>query len=746
MDYRGLPTLRAGPAPVASAVGEVPYLDQPPARGSETSLGDLARALWRNAPAIALAVLVVAVAAAAIVHSMRPYYVADGALVIGSRKATIPELQSALLTPSGDLSVVRSEVSVLTSRTVLQDVARRLDLARNPEFNSQMRVDDGMLSKLNPLPYVRQLPELLFGGRNGAPADEASRVAAEVEHTLRRNLDVATNGRDYVIWLTYRSESPETSAAVINALMASYLEQYVASNVEATLGANASLKSRADELKGELEKADAAAEQYARSAGVVETRLGTVSAQQLNDLNVQLSLARADRAAADERYRQAQAMQKSDGRGLESAVPEMLASPLIQKLREHEATLSQEYADVSRRLGPNHPTRKRALAQLRDAQGTIKGEVGKVVASLKAQADTARGRQAELEQKVGQLERAALSGSDKEARLERLRADAEGKRKIYNEFMLRVAQTARPDDQKAIDARVISQAVAPVGKAGPRTFLFVMAAGAITFLTAVATVLFRQQFDNGFENLDQVRATTGLAGLAAIPSLRGAQRVRIGRHVLDRPTSPLAETMRGFRTRLRTLALHEPPKVILVTSAEPGEGKSSFALNLARLSAHDGRRTLLIEYDLRRPRLRRMMGVEGGPDLAEALEGDFPWRNAVAVDLDSGMHFIVAPSIPGDRWSVLEAQKLEEILHEARAEYDYIILDSPPIMRVPDASLVVPHSDAVVLAVEWKKTRRRVVAESVRRLGIRGDQVCGIVLTKADGAAVSCDLYRGYGG
>jgi capsular exopolysaccharide synthesis family protein len=262
-------------------------------------------------------------------------------------------------------------------------------------------------------------------------------------------------------------------------------------------------------------------------------------------------------------------------------------------------------------------------------------------------------------------------------------------------------------------------------------------------LVAVAGSLTYDQLDRGFATLDQVRTETGLPAFAAIPALRGRWRwPKSGRYVVEHPHSAMAETLRGVRARLRWTG--DAQKVILVTSAEPGEGKTSFALALAQVSAADGWRTLLIEGDARSPILAKVLSSSISAEPAEVLSGSTPWQERIGRDEATGLYYFVAAGSGSGFPARLEQRLDAKPIEQMKAAFDYIIIDSPPVMRVADATVFARFVDTVVLIVAAKRTRRRTVAEALRRLFMAAKPI-GIVLTNTSEQPADEDIYAGYG-
>jgi capsular exopolysaccharide synthesis family protein len=271
---------------------------------------------------------------------------------------------------------------------------------------------------------------------------------------------------------------------------------------------------------------------------------------------------------------------------------------------------------------------------------------------------------------------------------------------------------------------------------------FILISGVIGGLVAIAGCLTYDQLDRGFTSLDHVRAATGLLTYAAIPPLRGRWRwPKSGRYVVDYPHSALAETLRGVRARLQWTGGDQ--KVVLVTSALPGEGKTSFALALAEIIAIDGWRTLLIEGDTRSPILRRVLSATASADPAEVLSGRVPWQQQIGRDDRTGLYYFVAAGT-GARFLPLLEQPIDQgPIAQMKSTFDFVIIDSPPVMRVADATVLARVADTIMFVVAARRTRQRTVIEGLRRLLVAAKPV-GIVLTNTDEQPSAEDVYAGY--
>jgi succinoglycan biosynthesis transport protein ExoP len=711
-------------------------------RAQATTVVGMGGLLWRRRWVIAGAAFAALVLAVLIAKQLTPTYSADGAIVIASRKIAIPELET-LTTPTGDDAAVRSEMAVLGSRNLLHQVAAQLQLDKVPEFNTSLRPKDTSLwAKINPLPWLQSLT----AGKapQQAPAAHDAVVNAQVENTLLKNLSLVNDGRSYIIQVAYRSEDPALAAKVVNTLMQDYLSQYMENNVSATVAANSSLQKRADELKSDLNTAEAKLQAFTAQTGMLETPQGTVDSTQVTDLGQQLAVARSDEAQAEAAYQEMRDTIRSGGSI--ASDPNVLSSPVIQELRQQEGQAARQRAELAATEGPRHPDVIAASHQLAGIREAIQTEVSKIVHSLRSQANSARARVASLQQRMDQLQTSGGKATEQQNMLQTLKDDVDGKRKLYDQFLLTVAQTAKPGDTPLVDARIISAAEAPIHPSSPRIAVIGLLAGVVGGLGAVAGVLSHSQLDSGFETLSDIEGTTGLPAFAAMPLVRSFGRRKLSdRYVLDNPNSPFTEALRALRARVWWAARERDVKSVLVTSAVPGEGKTSFALALARLAAKEGYKVLLLECDFRRPTLDRVLPITtvgGAPNFLNAPER---WRDWIGIDPASGLHYLAAADDARNVAPLLESGRLDMVMREAREEYNLIVIDSPPIMRVPDAMLLARSVDVTMLMVRWRQTRRRVVLEALRRLYLDPDRLVGVVLSHVDARNAEQDIYGGYG-
>jgi len=689
----------------------------------------LSRRRW---PILSVAVGVT-VAATLIAFQLTPRYTAEAVLMLDLRKNQVVDMQAVMSGLPPETAAVRSEVDVLSSRSIAEKVADRLNLAADPEFNPALQTDKGPLSRLHPREWIPGSWLEVLTGRAATPTDP-DQVAADQRTALvdavREGFRVSNDGRSYSLRITYTSLDPRKAARIANGFAEVYLTDQLEAKFEATRRANDWLSNRLTELQEQVRISEQAVQTFREQNNLIQAKGGTVSAQQLTELNSQLVIARTERGQAEARLRAAQRV-TSTGQAVEAAA-DVIASPLIQRLREQESQVRRREAELSNRYGPRHPTMINVRAELADLRQKIGEEVRRIVQGLENELEVTRAKEASLQATLNELQGISGDNARAEVQLRELERQAEANRVLYENFLSRSKETREQQDLQAADARLISPAVAPTRPSFPNKKLIVMLGGLGGLMMGLLTALALERLDRGFRGAPQVEGALGVPVLAQVPSLAGKTKSKPEDYVLEKPMSSFAEALRSLRTALHYSNVDEPPKVVVVTSTIPREGKSTLCLSFSRAAARAGSRVLLIDADLRRPRIAKAMGVEARGNLAQLLAGEKSAAEVVQVDEASGAHMITArPDTPNPQ-DLLSSRQMEKFIEGARGLYDLIIIDTPPVLAVSDAAAVSKIADVVLYVVHWGSTAREMVATGVKQLRSYNAPIAGVVLSQVD--------------
>lgn len=684
----------------------------------DIDLDALLRTLWRRRTALLLPPLVLTVLALTVALHLPPRYSASTLLMLDTRRPQVVTAEEVVPGLPTDSAAVHSEVEVLRSRALAEALVEAENLTADPEFNPAL-ADPGPLSRIVPL----------FRSPAPRPAAEArARVVAEFREALSVNL----LNRSLVIEVRVTSRDPEKAARLAAATAGLYLERQLAAKLAATQSATNWLSHKLDDMRAHVGAAEAAVTAYRADHALGHDGDRTATAQQRAELTTQLVEARAARAEAEARHGRLRAAQAA---GELDTAPEVLRSPLIQRLREQESQVRRRIADLSARYGPKHPRMIEAHAELGDLTTQIRREVNKIAAAVANEARIARARERALADGLVQLQEQRSVEGTATLHLRELEREAAAARTVYESFLARMQETVGQVGLATPDARIISAAAVPTRPSGPRRLLIVAGAGAAGLLLGITLVFVRERLDRALRHPEDVESRLGRPLLGQVPRCTkgGAE-----------PDGAVAEELRSLRT---ALALTGPaggaPRILCVTSSLPGEGKTSLCLWLARSMAA-ARRIVVVDCDLRRPRLAPMAGVAAGPGLTDVLAGEVPLAEALMPAGTPNLSLLPGRAVGGIAPDVLAGHAMRTLLTGLRTQFDVVLLDTPPVLPVADARLLAPLSDAVLFAVRWETTPDTAARQGLRHLEAAGAPPPGVVLTQIDLRKQASYGYGGY--
>ncbi len=726
----------------------------------ETDIRDLVRRVWRRKFLIVIIAAIGTVCGAAYVYSLEPYYIASSKVMIESRLAQIGQIEDVLPGLTGDRETVESQIQVIRSRALADQVVDRLRLDRNPEFNPRLRPpkERGALAKAIawvPDTWNDLMDAARQANRNTAAADAngsgdfdgvaddghvngvdivgpVDRERELIINIFLSHLDVSQEGRSRVINLRVRSIEAETASHVANTLAALYIESQIAQKSLATRNANAWLSDRIEELRAQVADAESAVETFRRTSGLIRGRDVTLSAEQVSEASSQLMSARSARAEAEARLVQIEYVIQS-GAGIDT-VSDVLNSPLIVSLRQREIQIAQEVAELGEEYGDRHPTMINKRAEAVDVRNAINAEIIKITQALRNEVAVAQARETELNRAVNELKGEVGQQNSKEVQLRALEREAEASRALLEEFLARYKETDSREAVQQPDAAIISKAGVPLSPSFPRTNMLLTAACAASIAVAILIALIAEALDQTIRTEDQVQRRLGAVPLGIVPRLRTGWRSEASpsSFVLEKPGSAFGEAIRSLYTSILMAGDDTPAKVVLIVSALPNEGKTSICAALTRLLASTGKRVLTIDCDLRRPSIHGAFELPKRPGLGDCLRANAALADTVQTDPVTQAN-VLTGGRPVQRSSeVLASQRMRDLVNSAREQYDLVILDSPPILAVTDSLVLGELADATVLLSRWGQTPIKAAAAALEKITDAGAKVIGVLITMVD--------------
>ena len=677
------------------------------------------------AVAVATVVLVLLVAMQA-----TPQYRSTASLIVDPRQQDVSNVQATGQGGPTDTNLVDTYVQLLGSRAIASEVVGRLGLVHDPEFSSVEKPKRGLVdSLLNP-----NAPAAVTDPSASSAASARERA---IDAVMTRAL-VRRSGLTYVINVTVTSPDAAKAARIANAYVEAFISQQVVSKNGVIRNAGGALDERLTQLAAEVQTADADVQRYKIANNLLSADGTTMAEQEVSTLNQQIAVSKAELSEKEARLSAARSQISRGGGGAD--VGAALGSDTIRSLRQQEAEASRKVAELSTRYGDKHPDVLKAQGQLQDARTQIQLEINRIISSLEADVQVARQRLGSLQGSQGHARGSLASNNSAQVGLMELQRRADANRAIYEAFLGRSKQTAAQEGAVLADARVVSRAQIPTAPSSPNlrlALLFGLAGGIVLGAIAVAVV---ELFKNGVETGSQVESKFGLPYAGSIPTVgstldkmsKSRSKSSPHNYLVENPFSAFAEALRSVKTFV-TLSNgdHPAPQVIVITSALPREGKSMTSVCLARSIAMSGSSVVLVDCDLRRRGSSALF--DAAPHgLVDVLEGKVPLRDALVKDDRTDAWILPVRSGPNSIRDLFATQNMDQVLQSLRASFDYVLLDTAPVLAVAETRLLAAKADGVLMLTQWRKTPFRAADDAAEMLLESGARIIGVALTRVD--------------
>jgi exopolysaccharide transport family protein len=673
--------------------------------------------------------------AATAIASLRqtPIYEAVGRIAVNKADPNVITFKDSMpVVDYMDPSDLDTEVRILQSDLLALQVVRQLNLDKRPEFGGQTD---------------RKQPNLVADPLQG----DSSRATALLGG-FKGNLHVSLIPNTRIMEIRYRSADPQLAASAVNTLVATYIEQNFKTKFESTMQASDWLSKQLVDLQMKVETSQEKLVRYQKEheiLGIDEKQ--NITTQKLDELNKELTSAESERMQKEAAYRQTQSTDpeavaaaiSSDAPGNTTSV----GSGLIDKLREQQASLKIQIADLSTQFGPAYPKVAQLNNQLKEIDRQFQSETRKAVDHLRGQYLAALQRESMLHDAFEKQKQQANKLNESAIEYTLLKRDMETNRTLYEGLLEKLKEAGvtaglRSNNIKVLDAARVP--TAPVEPNIPRNLLFALVLG-VTSGVGLAFLL--ESMDNTVRTTEQAQLISALPSLGMIPL--GSRSPAMGNHGKEltlassneaveivtqvRPQSQMAESYRALRTSLLLSSLGAPPKVIMVTSARPQEGKTTTAINSAIVLAQKGVRVLLVDADLRRPSVHKTLGIGPRSGLSNVLTGSATLQQAITVSpVLPNLFVLPAGTPPPNPAELLASSNMKQVLDELREQFDHVVVDTPPTLSVTDAVVLSPRVDAIILVIRSGQTTKQALRRARDILMQVNAHVTGVLLNAVD--------------
>jgi len=698
------------------------------------------RAISRNKWRILALTVLVGLIATLYAYSLPPVYRATATVIVeGSRSKTVSQEELYISYTGSTRDYYLTQFEIIRSREFAERLVRVMGLAKHPEFDP---------SKAPKPWYARLLPS--FG--SSVPVAPASVPDADAEDRViaavmaRTSLQPVRNTQ--LVKVSFDAGDPELAARVPNTLAVIYIVADLESRTEATQRTTQFLAKQSEDLKAKLVESERALQQFREREKIVEAKGVSLAgaSRQLEDLSSSLMDARKKRAELEAAYEQVTAARQGKATESLDTLPVVLRHPLVQRAKDAESEAERRFSDASKRYGPDHPRMVAAQAELKTAQENLKRQVNTAAQGLAKDYELARANESSIERALGRSKGDIQSYNRKEFELQSLERDVTANRQLYDTFTLR-SKEMRAGDLQAPIARVVDEARPPKGPYGPNQRLIIGMWVLASLLAGVSLALLIERLNNKVKSSHEAESKLGVRAVGVLPITQPEKGVPLERMYREGNQNAFSESIRTIRSSVLLSGLQSPNKVVLLTSSVPDEGKTTLASNLAFAFAQV-KKTLLIEADMRRPKLGRVLGDNGKrPGLSELVTGQADAGKCIFEIAGSDLHVMLAGRVPPNPLELISSPQFVAVMEKLRSQYEVIVVDSPPVQLVSDAVMLAQLATSVLFVVRADATPYPIARHALSRLHRVDAPVLGAVLNQIDleKADSYYGEYSGYG-
>jgi capsular exopolysaccharide synthesis family protein len=619
-----------------------------------------------------------------------------------------------------------TQYELIRSGAVAYKVVKNLGLQSNPDFNPAARKDDG-----GPLSWFFGMVKNVFRTTKSVPEgrvpeDPLLVLAKQVQGNLR--VEPVKNSR--MVNISYEYHDPNMAATVANGVANAYVEQVLDIKMGTAKHAVEWMSKKIDEQKKLLEQSQRTLQEYMKDKDIVELEnKESITPQKLQSLSSQLVMAESKRKETEALYNQVKDLSNNLAGAL--TVPAIAGDTVMQSLRSEEIKREKEVMEMSKKFGEKHPQMIRLREDLRAIREKMSSESKRIITSMKNDYDLARAKEAGLRNSLSQGKGEAMSLSEKSIQFGVLKREVESNQQIYDALLKRIKETSLIEEVKSFNIYIVDRAEVPKGPVRPRRLLNVLFSMIVGLLGGVGIAFFLEYVDNTFKKPEDVEERLSLPLLGVIPSFAKPdldERMETITHTNQKST--VSETYRALRTSI-LLSTVEPAKSVVVTSSLEDEGKTTTATNLAITLAQMEKMILLVDADLRKPKVHTLFGLDNSIGLSSFLARQVV-RDMIKTTQVPHLSIITSGPLPPNPSELLGSARMKEFLNIVTDKFDIVIFDTAPIITVTDTTILSDLVDGTVVVIRSSKTTFDVAKRGVKLLRDINAKILGVVLNNVD--------------
>jgi polysaccharide biosynthesis transport protein len=744
------------------------------------------RELWRIVRKRRWLVLIIAVIATILVtvevYRTPSIYRAQALVGIKKEGTTVVQTDQKFI-QIDDSDTLNTKKIIIKSRPLLEDIVVMLKLDQHPRFVESLQKKSvmGALRDMGrrfsgPLPEAEPPAEretvsqaALLQNRSS----EESQQLGPYVNILRKKLDVETMENSHVLQLSFEHTDPQLAAAIVNAAAENFIRRSFENKTSRFEQTSSWLDRSTRELKGKMQQAEQELADYTRRNQIFSLEGNqSLTTEKLAKLHAQVLQAETDRMLKESLYEEVKS-------GRTAQLPEAFADPKTGTLEQKVGELRVQQAELSVKYGPENPRVAEVEQKIKTMEGQITGTRRTLEERLKADYERAARDERSLKQALDSAKGEAVQQNQAAIQLSVLRQNADTAKSLYNDFLQKTNQADLQLAQQHKDLHIIEPAEAPGSPIGPQRLRTILIGLLVSLIAGVGLAFFLEYLDNTVKSVEDIERFAQLPTLAVIPSINSvSQRALTAKRKelqpsIEKPAAALSpnapangksggsltklvtldqlssvvEAYRMLRTSVLLSAAGNPPKIILFTSGQPGEGKTTTAINTAISLSQLGSSVLLIDADLRRPTVHRVFKMNQTQGLSTYLSRQVEIDPLISKLWVPNLSVLPCGAIPPNPAELISSERMRDLLQKLSDRYDHILIDSPPLINVTDPVILSTMVDGVILVVQAGRSTRDIVRRARQELSSVGAKIFGVVLNNLDIKREGYDSYiSAYGG
>ncbi|WP_226804187.1 polysaccharide biosynthesis tyrosine autokinase [Amylibacter sp. SFDW26] len=622
-----------------------------------------------------------------------PMYPAKAIIALETKTQNVVDIESVLSGEVGGSEQVNTELEVIRSRNIIKKLVSQLNLIDDLEFNDRLNESR--------LPNILGWSKRLFGIQ-GVIKTETEIVNDVIDNVINA-VSVANVRQSLVFSINVKTTDPEKSALIANTLAEIYIQDALDVKFLATERAGKWLSERAAELKQELEKSELKIKQFSDGTQLINEDSLAVLSKQLKDMRQRVIDLKSDEAVLKAKLQAFRtAISLGDVEGILQAANDTRLQTIQQRVSEGLARsfeFDARVEEISKQLNTDLLRAEQQYEAMALSEKTFSKEI-------KAQS-------ADLVQ------------------LQQLQREAQANSLLYESFLSRLKETTIQKGLQTPESRLLSSAV-PRQASSPKIAFVLAFSFFLGGALGAGIILFREFNNNSFGTVDELESYMGISVLGAIPKIAGVERKDILFFAIKNPTSVFAEAIRNLRTSILLSDLDQPPQVIMVTSSVPGEGKTTKSLTLAQNLSGLSKRVIILECDIRKRIFSEYFNIDDQVGFLSVMSGNAKLKDAILKHEEMGVDILIGEKSSINAADVFSSERFAAFIKRLRTEYDYIIIDSAPVLAVPDARIIGQYVDAIIYSVLWNSTSKTQLKQGVSMFHSVGLKIDGLVLNNID--------------